>query len=136
MNLKKFGGEGIGFTLAELKAMAPHAQTVDGVKFEGDAKKVSAILILSGLSRELIAEIERLTTELEAAKIDQEIAQFARDTMVIPGLGEALDPILDHIAGRFEEPSTTEEWYETMKLMLDAAKASGLWPVQTEQVAP
>lgn len=67
MNPKKFGGEDFGHTLAELKAMAPHAQTVDGVKFDGNAKKVSAILILAGLGGELIAEIERLNAELDKA---------------------------------------------------------------------
>jgi hypothetical protein len=132
MNPKKFGGEDFGHTLADLKAMAPHAQTVDGVKFEGNAKKVSAILILAGLSGELIAEIERLQGELQVANIDQEIAQFARDTTVMPELASALDPFLEPIAGKFEDPSTAEEWYETMKLMLDAAKASGLWPIKPE----
>lgn len=80
------------------------------------------------------AELVRtMAAQLEAARIDQEIAQFARDTTVIPGLAEALDPILEPIADQItEEPQTAEKWYEDMRLMLDAAKASGLWPVKPE----
>lgn len=57
---KKYGGEDFGSTLTELKAMAPHAQTVDGVNFEGDSRKVSAILVLAGVGGELVEEIEKL----------------------------------------------------------------------------
>lgn len=95
--------------------------------------KAYMIRAVPGLVMSMFDEIERLTTELEAARIDQEIAQFARDTTINPGLAEALDPILDPVVDQLDdEPATTEEWYATMKLMLDAAKASGLWPVKPE----
>lgn len=57
---KKFGGDDFGSTLAELKAMAPLAVTMEGVKFEGNARKVSAILQLASVGGELVEEIERL----------------------------------------------------------------------------
>ncbi len=81
------------------------------------------------------AELVRtMAAELEAARIDQEIANFARDITITPSLAEALDPILEPLAGKLEEPSTREEWYAGMKLVVDAAKASGLWPLKPERV--
>lgn len=78
--------------------------------------------------------VATMAAELEAARIDQEIAQFARDTTINPGLAEALDPILDPVVDQLnDEPATAEEWYATMRLMLDAAKAAGLWPVKAMQ---
>lgn len=88
--VKKFGDQDFGNTLAELKAMAPHAQTIDGVKFEGNAKKVSAILILAGVGSELIAEIERLQA-VEASVIDMATMLGNREWAEHAGKGAAAD---------------------------------------------
>lgn len=96
--------------------------------------KAYMMLAVPGFILHLFDEIDRLGAELEDARIDQEIANFARDTTIVPSLAEALNPILNPIADRItEEPSTAEEWYGAMKLMLDAAKASGLWPINASQ---
>lgn len=94
--------------------------------------KTYMVMAVPGFILHLFEEVDRLTAELEAARIDQEIAHFARDTTVMLELASALDPFLEPIAGKFEDPSTADEWYGTMKLMLDAAKASGLWPIKPE----
>lgn len=133
MNQKKYGGEDFGKTLEQLKAMAPHAVTLEGVRFEGAAHKVGAILGLAAVGGDLIAEIERLSADLAAARIDQEIAQFARDTSVIPGLAEALDPFMEALNEETsQDPATNEDWYAIMSKLLAAAKESGLWPVKPE----
>ena len=63
-NTKKFGGED-GHTLEQLKRMAVMAETLNGVRFEGNSAKVSAILGLAAVGGELIGEIERLQRELD-----------------------------------------------------------------------
>lgn len=57
---KRYGDPQFGNTLDELKVLAPHAQTVDGVTFDGPAHKVGAILTLAAAAGELIAEVEAL----------------------------------------------------------------------------
>lgn len=69
MTEKKYGGEDFGSTLAELKKLAPLAVTMNGVKFEGDARKAGAILALAGVGGELIAEIEHLQAEAERLRM-------------------------------------------------------------------
>lgn len=72
---KRYGDPQFGNTLDELKVLAPHAQTVDGVTFDGPAHKVGAILTLAGAAGELIADIERLQgliEDLELALQDAE----------------------------------------------------------------
>lgn len=81
------------------------------------------------------AAVLALLAELEAAKVDQEIAQFARDTSVIPGLAEALDPFMEALNEETsQDPATNEDWYAIMSKLLAAAKESGLWPVKPELV--
>ena len=63
-NPKTFGGPD-GYTLEELKKMAPVAQTVNGIKFEGNGFKVAAILGLAAAGVDLINEIERLQRNLD-----------------------------------------------------------------------
>lgn len=60
---KKYGGEDFGKTLEQLKRIAPLAETINGVSFEGNAAKVGAILELAGVSGELISDIEVLTAQ-------------------------------------------------------------------------
>ena len=55
----KIGGE-FGHTLQELKALAPLGKTINGVQFEGNAKKVGAILALAASAGDLIEIIEQL----------------------------------------------------------------------------
>lgn len=62
---KRYGHLQFGHTLDELKALVPHAQTVDGIQFDGPARKVGAILTLSASAGELIADIERLQGAIE-----------------------------------------------------------------------
>ena len=69
---KRYGHPQFGHTLEELKALAPHAQTVDGIQFDGPARKVGSILTLSASAgerdrlRALIAECaEYLNTDRE-----------------------------------------------------------------------
>lgn len=66
---KKYGGEDFGKTLAQLKRIAPLAETINGVRFEGNAAKVGAILELAGVSGELIADIEALTAQRDTLKV-------------------------------------------------------------------
>lgn len=60
MSQKKYGGEDFGITLEKLKKLAPLAETIGNVEFNGPARKVSAILTMASVGGELIAEIERL----------------------------------------------------------------------------
>lgn len=69
MSQKKYGGEDFGSTLEELKKLAPLAVTMEGVSFNGPARKVGAILALAGVGVELIAEIERLRAEEERLRM-------------------------------------------------------------------
>lgn len=70
-NPKKFGGED-GHTLEQLKRMAAMAETLNGVRFEGNSAKVSAILGLAAVGGELICEIERLQRELDECNAELE----------------------------------------------------------------
>lgn len=63
MNEKKYGDPDFGCTLDDLKAHAELAQTVAGVSFEGNARKVGAILAVAGAGSEMIAEIEQLQAQ-------------------------------------------------------------------------
>lgn len=86
-----YGGE-FGDTLEQLKARVPFTQDMQGLGFDGCARKVGAVLLLAGVSGELIEHIEQLTAELESVKAmaamlnDREWAEHA-------GKGEAAQAI-------------------------------------------
>jgi hypothetical protein len=61
---KLYGGPD-GHTLEQLKKMAPVAQTLNGVKFEGNSFKLAAILGVAAAGVDLVAEVERLQRELD-----------------------------------------------------------------------
>lgn len=63
-NGKLYGGPD-GHTLEELKQMAPIAQTLNGVEFEGNTFKLRAILGVAAAGVDLVAEVERLQRELD-----------------------------------------------------------------------
>lgn len=62
---KRYGDAVFGNTLADLKALTPLTQTIDGLRFEGPAQKVGAVLTLAAVAGDLIAEIERLNGTIE-----------------------------------------------------------------------
>lgn len=62
---KRYGDPVFGNTLADLKALTPLTQTIDGLRFEGPAQKVGAVLTLAAVAGDLIAEIERLNGTIE-----------------------------------------------------------------------
>lgn len=124
MNQKKYGGEDFGKTLEQLKAMAPHAVTLEGVLFEGAAHKVGAILGLAAVGGDLIAEIERL-------QADAERFAFFAHVAVNDELHDKLEPHMPADAG---QPGNIEDVRAHMDLCIQAAKDAGLWPIKPELV--
>lgn len=130
MDEKKYGGEEFGSTLAQLKNMVPLAATVEGVSFEGDLRKIGAILELAGAAGELIAEIEELQAHAErwcfglTVNTDEEFRS-------------ALDPFMGWAEDL--DPQSAEDHNAFADKAIQTARDNGLWPwlgVPAKQVAP
>ncbi|MCQ4311746.1 hypothetical protein NAV33_07530 [Pseudomonas stutzeri] len=65
---KRYGDPVFGNTLADLKVLTTMTQAMDGLKFEGPARKVGAFLTLAAATGELIGEIEDLELALQDAE--------------------------------------------------------------------
>ena len=90
-----YGGE-FGDTLEQLKARIPFTKDMAGLGFDGDARKVGAVLCLAGVSGELIEHIEQLTAELESVRSmtamlnEREWAEHAGKGEIARGLEQAI----------------------------------------------
>lgn len=100
---KLYGGE-FGDTLEQLKARVPFTKDMQGLGFDGDARKVGAVLLLAGVSGELIEHIEQLTAELESVRSmtvmlnEREWAEHAGRGEIAQGLEQAITSIHGELA--------------------------------------
>lgn len=90
-----YGGE-FGDTLEQLKARIPFTKDMQGLGFDGDARKVGAVLCLAGVAGELIEHIEQLTAELESVRSmtamlnEREWAEHVGKGVIAQGLEQAI----------------------------------------------
>lgn len=135
MSDKKYGDPVFGKTLAELKALVPLTGTLDGISFDGPAKKCSAILIAAGSLGELVADVEMLQAERDELARWKELVSNGSPLQALRDKAEReRDQLLEaakHILAILQHPTKSVNIFDQEKLEEAVAKVTTTGPIYT-----